>query len=89
METEVLYEEKIKETTTTEHLLVLFNDHVNTFDYVIEMLIKVCNHDVLQAEQCAYLVHYKGKCVVKKGNYQELELMSGLLLDGGLTVEIN
>lgn len=89
METEVLYEEKIKETTTTEHLLVLFNDHVNTFDYVIEMLIKVCNHDVLQAEQCAYLVHYKGKCVVKTGNYQELELMSGLLLDGGLTVEIN
>lgn len=89
METDVLFEEKIQETTTKKYTLVLFNDDVNTFDYVIEMLVKVCNHDVLQAEQCAFLVHYKGKCAVKQGSYQNLKSMSDMLADAGLTVEIN
>ena len=67
----------------------MFNDDVNTFDFVIEMLVKVCEHDVLQAEQCTYIIHYKGKCAVKKGNYQTLRNMSEALSDAGLTVEIN
>ena len=69
--------------------MVLYNDDVNTFDYVIELLMKVCNHDAIQAEQCAMLVHYKGKCSVKRGSFEVLEPMSAILSDAGLTVEIN
>jgi len=53
--------------------IIVYNDDVNTFDWVIQSLIEVCNHDMIQAEQCATLVHYKGKCGVKSGDYSELE----------------
>jgi len=89
MQPEVIYLEEVKEKITKEHHLVVFNDDVNTFDFVIEMLVKVCEHDVLQAEQCTFIIHYKGKCAVKKGNYQTLRNMSEALSDAGLTVEIN
>lgn len=69
--------------------LVLFNDDVNTFEHVIELLIEYCNHDTLQAEQCATLVHFTGKCSVKKGALKELNLISEILAENGLTVEIN
>ena len=46
--------------------IVLFNDDVNTFDHVIETLVYACEHTPIQAEQCAWIVHYKGKCTVKK-----------------------
>lgn len=68
--------------------LVLFNDDVNTFDFVIEALVQVCGHELLQAEQCAVIVHYKGKCAVKNGTWEELEPMCTALLDRGLTAEI-
>jgi len=68
--------------------LVLYNDHVNTFDFVIETLIKVCNHDTLQAEQCTYLVHYKGKCAVKSGSFKELKPYCEALLERGLSASI-
>ena len=68
--------------------IILYNDDVNSFDFVITALIKVCKHDTLQAEQCTYLVHYKGKCAVKKGSYEELEPMCTALLERGLTAEI-
>ncbi|MFM7729369.1 MAG: ATP-dependent Clp protease adaptor ClpS, partial [Flavobacteriales bacterium] len=55
--------------------LVLFNDEVNTFDFVIEALVEVCGHELLQAEQCTVIVHYKGKCAVKNGTWEELEPM--------------
>ena len=71
-----------------EHLLILYNDDFNTFDFVIESLIKVCNLDSIQAEQCTYLVHYKGKCDVKKGNYSKLKPMQVALIDRGLTAEV-
>lgn len=89
METDILFKDKLESTTIKKHLLILYNDHVNTFDYVIQMLVEICNHDKLQAEQCSILVHYKGKCVVKKGNYKSLKKMSELLSEAGLTVEIN
>ncbi len=89
MQTEVFYQEEVKEKITKEHHLVVFNDDVNTFDFVIEMLVKICEHDLLQAEQCTYIIHYKGKCAVKKGNYQTLRNMSEALSEAGLTVEIN
>jgi ATP-dependent Clp protease adaptor protein ClpS len=89
--TETIIEEvvELKEKIVKGHGLVLFDDNVNTFDHVINLLVKVCNHDSVQAEQCATLVHHKGKCIVKNGSYKELQLMSELLSDSGLTVEIN
>lgn len=68
--------------------LVLHNDDYNTFDFVIESLIEVCQHTVEQAEQCTWLVHFKGKCEVKSGSYDYLEPMCTALLDRGLSAEI-
>lgn len=89
MITETEIQVEVENTAIKENHLVLYNDDVNTFDYVIELLMKVCDHDAIQAEQCAMLVHYKGKCSVKKGSFQVLEPMSAILSDAGLTVEIN
>ncbi|PCJ22918.1 MAG: hypothetical protein COA97_12710 [Flavobacteriales bacterium] len=91
MDIETTTEEVIepKEQTVKEHILVLFDDNVNTFDHVIDLLVKVCKHDAIQAEQCAMLVHYTGKCSVKNGEFKELTLMGEILADSGLTVEIN
>ncbi|MBL0329164.1 MAG: ATP-dependent Clp protease adaptor ClpS [Bacteroidetes bacterium] len=68
--------------------LIVYNDDFNTFDHVIESLIKVCKHDPIQAEQCTFLIHYKGKCSVKKGSYDALEPMCTALLERGITAEI-
>ena len=68
--------------------LVLYNDDVNTFEFVTESLIKVCQHQVEQAEQCTYLVHYKGKCVVKNGTFKKLKPLCEALLERGLTAKI-
>lgn len=68
--------------------LVLWNDDVNTFDFVIECLIEICEHTLEQAEQCTILVHYKGKCTVKSGSMDLLKPMHEKLLDRGLTSEI-
>jgi len=70
------------------HKIILYNDDVNTFEHVIEVLIAVCEHEPIQAEQCAYIVHYKGKCDVQSGEYEELEIKCTALLDKGLTAEI-
>ena len=68
--------------------IVLFNDEVNTFEHVIETLVHVCKHYYEQAEQCSLLVHYKGKCTVKTGVYEELEPQCTQLLKAGLSAEI-
>lgn len=81
---DVLLEEEIK----NEHEIVLFNDDVNTFDYVIETLINVCEHTPEQAEQCSLIVHYKGKCTVKTGEYSFLKPKCSKLLQAGLSAEI-
>ena len=78
----------VDEAVVSHNQIVLFNDDVNTFDHVIDTLIRVCKHEPLQAEQCAMLVHYKGKCTVKTGEYNELEPMCTSLLDAGLSAEI-
>ncbi|MBL0315901.1 MAG: ATP-dependent Clp protease adaptor ClpS [Flavobacteriales bacterium] len=74
--------------TVDEKKLVLYNDEVNTFDFVITSLMDVCNHEPLQAEQCTLIVHYNGKCAVKQGEFDKLEPMCTALLDRGLTAEI-
>lgn len=68
--------------------IVLFNDDVNTFDHVIDTLIRVCHHTSEQAEQCAIIVHYKGKCTVKTGPFDELKPQCTQLLEAGLSAEI-
>ena len=71
-----------------EHEIMLYNDDVNTFEHVIECLMAICDHTALQAEQCAYLVHYTGKCGVKKGSLDELVPKCSALLEEGLTAEV-
>ena len=61
-----------QEQVVNENEIVLFNDDVNTFDHVINVLVSVCNHTPVQAEQCAIIVHYKGQCTVKTGVIDEL-----------------
>lgn len=70
--------------------LIVWNDDVNTFQWVIETLIEVCGHTEEQAEQCAYLIHFQGKCSVKTGEYEKLKAMCDKITDRGIgaTVEI-
>ena len=71
-----------------EYEIILYNDDVHTFDFVIDSLINVCEHTPEQAEQCTTLVHYKGKCSVKTGEFKELKPKCSKLLDLGLSAEI-
>ncbi|WP_421878286.1 ATP-dependent Clp protease adaptor ClpS [Marinoscillum sp.] len=68
--------------------LIVHNDDFNTFDHVINTLIKVCKHDVHQAEQCTYIIHYKGKCSVKNGSFHELKPMKDGVTDAGISATI-
>lgn len=81
---EVLIDESLK----NQNEIILFNDDVNTFDHVIDTLIDVCDHSAEQAEQCAIIVHYKGKCTVKTGDYDDLKPRCTMLLQAGLSAEI-
>jgi ATP-dependent Clp protease adaptor protein ClpS len=69
--------------------IVLFNDDHHTFDFVIESLVDVCEHTMIQAEQCTYIVHHNGKCSVKKGEFEKLMPMCTALLNRGLSAEIH
>lgn len=86
--------EKTKEDVQVDTLeqplneILLYNDDVNTFDHVIDTLIYACDHTPEQAEQCSIIVHYKGKCTVKTGEYKELEPRCSMLLAAGLSAEI-
>ncbi len=68
--------------------LILWNDDVNTFDDVIEALVEICEHTLEQAQQCTFLVHYKGKCTVKTGDLEKLKPMHEKLTSRSLTSEI-
>lgn len=70
------------------HSLILFNDEVNTFEFVIETLIEVCEHDPMQAENCAWIAHFKGKCKVKNGSIIDLKPRYEEMTNRRLTVEI-
>ena len=63
----------IKEDENQFNEIILFNDDINTFEHVIQTLVEACNHTYEQAEQCSILVHYKGKCTVKTGPYDDLK----------------
>ena len=82
--------EEIIEAVETVDLkdLMIYNDDVNTFDHVIDTLIKVCKHTLEQAEQCTWIIHYKGKCSVKKGAYEELKPMREAICERGIDARI-
>lgn len=85
---EVLEQVEVAEEIKQEHELIVHNDEVNTFDHVIETLINVCEHTPLQAEQCTLLIHYKGKCAVKTGDYDDLKHRCLKILDAGISAEV-
>ena len=68
--------------------LVVFNDDVNTFEHVIETLIRVCEHTAEQAEQCTLLIHHKGKCAVKTGSFDFLKPMREAICEVGIDARI-
>ena len=71
------------------HNLIVWNDNVNTFDWVIESLVDICGHETLQAEQCALIIHHKGKCGVKKGSFDDLRPQAEALIDRGIQATID
>lgn len=75
---------------TPNFSLIVWNDEVNTFEWVIETLIEVCEHSPEQAEQCALFIHYKGKYAVKKGDYDILKPMCDAITERGIgaTIEV-
>lgn len=83
-------QQEVEVTTLTEkeHEIILYNDDVNTFEHVIQCLVTICDHNPEQAEQCAYLVHFSGKCAVKTGSLKDLVPRCTLLLDAGLSAEV-
>ena len=89
-------EEKIKKRPSREsdedlsekRILVLHNDDVHTFDFVIDSLMEICQHEYYQASQCASITHNNGKCDIKTGNFSELKQMKDALTARELTVTI-
>ena len=89
-ETEIAFQEDVLllEEVIDLKNLVVYNDDFNTFEHVIKTLIDVCKHAPEQAEQCTYLIHYKGKCTVKMGTFEELEAMCSAIHDRGISADI-
>lgn len=82
------YDEELLTEYADLYQIMLYNDDYNTFDYVIDLLMEVCEHTYEQAEQCATLVHFSGKCPVKEGSYEDLLPRCSRLTQAGLTAEI-
>lgn len=86
------YQEETDVLTSLEEPchLIIWNDEVNTFEWVIETLIEVCRHSHEQAEQCAYIIHFRGKYAVQEGSYDELKPKCDAITDRGInaTVEV-
>lgn len=85
---ETAFEEEVLTIAEQERIIILHNDDYNTFDHVIESLIEICGHHPEQAEQCAHITHYSGKCDVKKGPQPVLEKMYRKLKMRGLSVTL-
>ena len=78
------------EETNSQSLatLLLHNDDVNTFDFVMEILVEICDHSMTQAEQCATITHYKGKCEVRTGTFTEMKELRFQLISRGLKASV-
>ncbi len=78
----------LKESKEIVRKLILFNDDFNSFDFIIDSLVEVCQHDVMQAENCAMIAHYKGKCSIKNGTVNDLRPIYVEMTNRQITVEI-
>ncbi|MCW3126001.1 MAG: Clp protease ClpS [Bacteroidetes bacterium] len=78
----------VEEVDVTTSRLIVYNDEVNTFDWVIQALIDVCKHTFEQAEQCSYFIHYKGKYAVKTGSLEKLKPMKDAITERGISATI-
>ena len=87
-QTETQSESISLELLIDQFTLVLYNDEVNTFDHFINGLIRICRHELMEAEQCTWIVHVNGKCKVRNGSFEELEGMCNQLMNEGLSVKI-
>jgi len=79
---------EVDEVTVDEQNVVIYNDDFNTFEHVIATLIKVCKHTAEQAEQCTWLIHYKGKCAVKSGEFFKLVPIKDAICNAGIDAKI-
>ena len=86
------FKEDIDTLTVTESYctLIVWNDDVNTFDWVIQALVEICGHSAEQAEQCAIFIDAKGKYAVKEGIYDVLKPQCDAITDRGIgaTIEV-
>ncbi|CAN5413236.1 hypothetical protein BH09BAC5_BH09BAC5_21550 [soil metagenome] len=87
-QTETLERVERKVKTVPLNDLIIYNDDFNTFQHVIISLCEICEHEPIQAEQCAHIIHNKGKCGVKRGTAQDLKPMCEALLNRGLSAKI-
>jgi ATP-dependent Clp protease adaptor protein ClpS len=85
---ETLELDEVITTTVEGKKLMIFNDDINTFEHVIETLIEICEHTPDQAEQCAWITHYKGKCTVKEGSFEKLAPMRNGICERGIDAKI-
>jgi ATP-dependent Clp protease adaptor protein ClpS len=88
-ETEVKEKVVVKEKVESNRSLIVYNDDVHTFDFVIDSLVKICEHELMQAEQCTWIIHYNGKCAVKEGDFGKLRPLRRALSEKGLTAKIH
>lgn len=88
MNPQLLPQEKDKEQLVEQCDLVIYNDDVHTFSFVIETLVDVCHHEYIQAVQCTHIIHNNGKCGVKRGTFLNLKPKCEALLEKGLSATI-
>lgn len=89
MQEQELPEIELDEQVNEPNSLIIFNDDVNSFDHVISTLIRVCKHSKEQAEQCTFLIHYKGKCAVKVGARDFLTPIAQAICEVGIDARIH
>jgi ATP-dependent Clp protease adaptor protein ClpS len=88
LDQDVQFEQDLESIVQAPRALVIHNDDFNSFDFVIETLIDVCRHEPLQAEQCTYIIHYRGKCAVKTDMFKRLQPIWAEVTNRGLTATI-
>jgi len=81
-------ETDVIDTLVTSFNLIVWNDNVNTFDWVIKALVEICGHTEEQAEQCAYIIHFQGKYAVKQGDYDTLKPLREAIVERGINATI-
>ena len=88
MQTDTMEETEVLTLTEDPCNLIVWNDEVNTFEWVIDTLMEICGHSHEQAEQCSYLIHYQGKYAVKNGSFDDLKPLCNAITERGINATI-